>query len=331
LRHKFLPLARLTLLAVIALAVVVPPSSGLRAADFPTRLITLVVTAPPGGTTDILARAVADVMARQTGYTFIIENRGGAGGNIAAGYVAKAAPDGYTILASHAGPLIVNGYLFSSMPYDMERDLAPVAELGAVPILLVAGPKTGLRNVQDLIAKARAEPGKLFYGSQGNGTTAHLTMELLKQTAKIDLVHIPYKGSAPAMTALLSGEIQVMFDNSPTVLPQVQQGGAVPLGVATKDRIVQLPDLPTIGEQGFPGFESSAWFGMAAPAKTPVDVIARLNKMVNDALLSPQMAQRAKELGLVLPTPTPEEFGAFMRDERQKWKKIVEISGATAD
>jgi tripartite-type tricarboxylate transporter receptor subunit TctC len=325
-KRKFLCWARPVVVALIGLTI-----APLQAADFPTRLITIVVTAPPGGTTDILARAVADVMTRQTGHTFIVDNKGGAGGNIAAGYVAKAAPDGYTILASHAGPLIVNGYLFGNMPYDMERDLAPVAELGAVPILLVAGPQAGLRNVQDLLAKARAEPGKLFYGSQGNGTTAHLTMELLKQTAKVDLVHIPYKGSAPAMTALLSGEINVMFDNSPTVLPQVQQGGAVPLGVASKHRIVQLPDLPTVGEQGLPGFESSAWFGMAAPAKTPVDVIVRLNKMVNEALASPQMAQRAKELGLDLPTPTPEEFGAFMRDERQKWKRIIEVSGAKAD
>ena len=311
-------------LAGLLLASVVPVAA--LAAAYPQRAVTIVVPFPPGGTTDVVARVLAEKLSAILKQSVIVENRQGAGGNIGAAYVARAKPDGYTLLVSSAGPLSINQQLYANPGYDPIRDFAPVSLLASVPIMLAANPKAPFKSVAELIDYARQHPGGIAYGSQGSGTTSHLTMELLKLEAGIDLQHIPYRGSAPAATDLIGGQIQVMFDNSPTTYPQVQAGTMRALGVASAKRIDSMKNIPAIAET-VPGFESEAWFGLVAPAGTPEDVVRDLNGAVRQVLADPAVVRRFDEVGVKLMGDTPQAFGLFIRAETEKWGKIIKATG----
>ncbi|HEY8357669.1 MAG TPA: tripartite tricarboxylate transporter substrate binding protein, partial [Ramlibacter sp.] len=265
--HPFFP-PRRRLLALAAGAALALAAFGAAAQSFPTKAVTLVVPFPPGGTTDIVARVIAEGMAAELKQPVVVENRAGAGGNVGAESVARARADGYTLLVSTAGPLAINHHLYARQGYEPVRDFAPVALLGMVPIMLVTGVQQPFKTVPELIAYAKANPGKISYGSQGNGTTSHLTMELLKHEAGLEMTHVPYRGSAPAATDLIGGTIQVMFDNSPSTLPFVTGNRMRALGVASAERVPAMKDIPAISET-VKGFESSAWFALVAPAGTP--------------------------------------------------------------
>jgi tripartite-type tricarboxylate transporter receptor subunit TctC len=307
------------------MAGVLPAMPALAAEPYPAQTITLIVPFPPGGTTDVVARVLAEKLGPLLKQTVIVENRQGAGGNVGAAYVARAKPDGYTLLVSSAGPLSINQQLYASPGYDPIKDFAPVSLLASVPIMLVSNVKAPFRTVPELIAYAKQHPGRVAYGSQGSGTTSHLTMELLKLEAGVDMQHIPYRGSAPAATDLIGGQIQVMFDNSPTTYPQVKAGTMQALGVASEHRLPSMPDIPAIAET-IPGFESDAWFGLVAPARTPADVIARLNAAVRQVLADPAVIARFKEVGVDLVSDTPQEFQRFIQAEVEKWGKIIKAT-----
>jgi tripartite-type tricarboxylate transporter receptor subunit TctC len=311
-------------LAGAALAGLLPVAAA--QAAYPERAITIVVPFPAGGTTDVVARVLADKLSGIFKQSVIVENRQGAGGNIGAAYVARAKADGYTLLVSSAGPLSINQQLYANPGYDPARDFAPVSLLASVPIMLAANPQAPYTSVAELIAYAKQHPGSIAYGSQGSGTTSHLTMELLKLEAGIDLQHIPYRGSAPAATDLIGGQIQVMFDNSPTTYPQVRAGAMRALGVASAQRITSMKDIPAIAET-VPGFESEAWFGLVAPAGTPDDVVRDLNAAVRQVLADPAVIKRFDEVGVRLVGHTPQAFGQFIQAEMAKWGKIIQATG----
>lgn len=311
-------------LAGAALAGLLPVAAA--QAAYPERAITIVVPFPAGGTTDVVARVLADKLSGIFKQSVIVENRQGAGGNIGAAYVARAKADGYTLLVSSAGPLSINQQLYANPGYDPARDFAPVSLLASVPIMLAANPQAPYTSVAELIAYAKQHPGSIAYGSQGSGTTSHLTMELLKLEAGIDLQHIPYRGSAPAATDLIGGQIQVMFDNSPTTYPQVRAGAMRAVGVASAQRITSMKDIPAIAET-VPGFESEAWFGLVAPAGTPDDVVRDLNAAVRQVLADPAVIKRFDEVGVRLVGDTPQAFGQFIQAEMAKWGKIIQATG----
>lgn len=293
--------------------------------NWPAQPVSIVVPFPPGGTTDVIARVLAEKLGPILKQPVIVENRQGAGGNVGAAYVARAKPDGYTLLVSSAGPLSINQQLYASPGYDPIKDFAPVSLLASVPIMLVSNKEAPFKTVSELIAYAKAHPGRVAYGSQGSGTTSHLTMELLKLDAGIDLQHIPYRGSAPATTDLIGGQIQVMFDNSPTTYPQVKAGTLHPLGIASAHRLPSMQDIPSISET-VPGFESDAWFGLVAPAHTPPGVVEQLNAAVRQVLADPAVIAKFKATGVDLVSDTPQEFQRFILSEKDKWGKIIQAT-----
>jgi tripartite-type tricarboxylate transporter receptor subunit TctC len=295
-----------------------------------THPLTIVVPFPPGGTTDILARAVAEGMGRELKQTVIVDNRPGAGGNVGTEVVARAKPDGYTLMVTTAGPLSINQHLYKKLPFDPVKDLAPISMLASVPIMLVANPQQPYKTLAEFIAYAKANPGKLSYGSQGNGTTSHLTMELLKSQAGIDLVHVPYRGSSPASNDLMGGAIQVMFDNSPSTLPFVEAGRMRGLGVATAQRVPAMKTLPAISES-VKGFESVAWFAIVGPANMPADVLNKLNAAVNATLKRPDLVQRFGASGVQLTGGDPKTLAKFIQDESVKWGKVVKTADVRLD
>ena len=300
------------------------------AQDYPSRPVKIVVPFPAGGSNDIIARIVAQKLTERNGQTFLVENRGGAGGNIGAEAVASAEPDGYTLLLTAPPPLTINGSLYKKLPFDPAKAFAPVALIASVPIVLVVNPSVPAKNVGELIALAKAKPGTLNFGSSGIGSTNHLAGELLKSMAGIDIVHVPYRGAAPAMNDLLAGQIPFMFDNMPAVLPQVQGKAINAIAVAGAKRAEALPDVPTVAET-IPGFEASSWFGLVAPAKTPAPALAKLSGELESILKMPDVKKRLAELGAEPGTVFGEAFGRFMTDETAKWGKIIKASGATVD
>ena len=303
---------------------------GTSAHAFPDRPITLVVPFPPGGTTDIVARAIAEGLARELKQPVTVENRAGAGGNIGAEAVVRAQPDGHTLLVSTAGPLAINHHLYKAQKYDPARDFAPVALLGMVPIMLVTGPQQPFKTTAELIAYAKANPGRLSYGSQGNGTTSHLTMELLKHQTGIFMTHIPYRGSAPAATDLMGGQLHVMFDNSPSTLPFVQAQRMRALAIASPARVEAMKEIPTISES-VKGFSSVAWFALVAPAATPPDVVRMLNAATNAVLQRPDIRQKFAASGAELAGGTPADLARFMRSENTKWQGVVRAANIRLD
>jgi tripartite-type tricarboxylate transporter receptor subunit TctC len=301
------------------------------AQDYPVRPVKIVVPFPAGGSNDIIARLLAQKLGERTGQTFLIENRGGAGGNIGADAVATSEPDGYTLLLTAPPPLTINAALYKSLPYDPAKAFAPVALIASVPIVLAVHPSVQAGNVMELIALAKAKPGTLNFGSSGNGSTNHLAGELLKSMTGIDIVHLPYRGAAPAMNDLIAGHIPMMFDNIPAVLPQVHAKSIKAIAVAGAKRATALPDVPTVAESGVPGFEASAWFGLVAPAKTPAAVLAKLVNEVDAILKLPDVQKRFTELGAEPADISGAAFGRFLADETTKWTKIIQSSGATVN
>jgi tripartite-type tricarboxylate transporter receptor subunit TctC len=325
---------RRTLIAALAaslvVAVAVPPAA-LAQTAFPTRPIRIVVPFPPGGTTDILARAAAQKMAEAWKEQAVVDNRPGAGGNIGAELVAKAPPDGYTMLMGTVGTHSINASLYAKMPYDHVRDFAPVILVAAVPNVLVVHPSVPVNTVAELIAYAKANPGKLNFASSGSGTSIHLAGELFKVMAGVQMAHVPYKGSAPAIADLVGGQVQLMFDNLPSALPQITAGRLRALGVTSAQRAPALTGVPTIAESGLPGYEASSWFGLLAPAGTPKDVVAKVNGEVARWLASPEAKEKLLSQGANAAGGTPEDFARHIAAETAKWQQVVKASGAKVD
>jgi tripartite-type tricarboxylate transporter receptor subunit TctC len=300
-------------------------------ASFPSKPLTIIVPFTPGGTTDILARIVGQGLSVEFGQSVVIENRAGAGGNIGGQVAAKAAPDGYTLFMGTVGTQAINASLYKKMPFDPIKDFAPLTRVANVPNLLVANPDQPFKSVAELIAYAKANPGKVNFASSGNGTSIHLSGELFKTMAKVQMVHVPYKGSAPALTDLLGNQVGIMFDNLPSVIPHVRSGKLRPLAITTAKRSPELPDVPTIAESGLPGYEATSWFGLLAPAGTPAAVITKLNAAIVKVLGQPDVRKRISDQGAEVYSETPEQFAAFIQAEGVKWGKVVRDSGASLD
>ena len=299
---------------------------------YPGRPITIVVGFSAGGTTDIIARLLSDELRKGLGQPIIIENRPGAGGNIGADTVAKAKPDGYTLLMGSVGPLAINASLYKHMPYDNLKDLTPVTLVAHVPNMLVVNPRTvPAQTFQEFVALVKAHPGKYFYASTGSGTSSHLSGVLLNQLAGLDLTHVPYKG-AVALNDVLSGEqVQCMFATIPSAIQLVRGGKLRALAVTSLHRSGGVPNLPTISESGYPGFDASSWFGLVGPAGLPREIALKVQAEVARILKDPAMRDKFIQQGADPIGSTPDEFGQYMRDETAKWAKIVKVSGAKAD
>lgn len=300
-------------------------------ADFPNQPIKLVVPFPPGGSTDIAARVVGEHLALAWKQPVNIENRAGAGGSVGAEAVSRAAPDGYTMIMGVTGSHAINISLNPKLKYHPLRDFEPVTTVGTLPNVLVAHPSVQARNLTELIAQAKREPGKLSYASLGNGTAAHLTFEMLKQLAGVDILHVPYGGSGPAITALLAGNVQLMIDGLPSSVPHIQSGRMRPLAVTSLSRSPAAPEVPTIAESGFPGFSADAWNGLYVPKGTPAAIVEKLQSQVAQILKLPAVQERFASLGLRPVGNSPAEARAFTQAEIDKWARFVRASGATVD
>ncbi len=321
------PLGALT--AALAVACALGPSESI-AQTWPNRPVRMIVPLAPGGGTDILARLMAQRMGDTLGQTFVVENKPGAGTVIGAEMAAKSAPDGYTLYVSSPN-IVINHGLHPKLPYDALRDFAPISQWVSFSNLLVVHPSMPVKSVQELIDYARSRPGKINYGSSGNGATTHLGMELLKVMTGIDIVHVPYKGSAPAMADLLSGQVSLMLDAGATSNPQIKAGKLRVLGVTGSKRSALNPDVPTIAESGVPGYDSSVWIGLFAPAGTPVDIIHQLHSTVGQVLNTPEvrsklLAQEMEPIG-----SSPAEFSALVRSELDKWLKVIKTANVKID
>jgi len=302
------------------------------AADsYPAKPIRFVVAFPPGGGTDIIARSIAQKLAERLAQHVVVDNRPGAGGNIGTDIVAKSAPDGYTILMGSAGPLAINASLFAKMSFDPIKDLAPVTLAASTPNVLVVHPSLPARTVKELIALARSRPGEINFASSGHGTPAHLAGELFDSMTGVKLVHVPYKGAAPALADLLGGQVQLMFSTMPPALPHVKDGKLRALAVTSRKRSPAAPELPTIDEAALPGFEAITWHGVVAPAGTPAAIIARLNREIVAILHLPEVVERLSGQGTEALGSTPEEFASYIKSESVKWAKVVRESGAKAE
>ncbi|MBD8658008.1 tripartite tricarboxylate transporter substrate binding protein [Oxalobacteraceae sp. CFBP 13730] len=320
----------LTLAAASALGLLALTPLAAQAQAFPTKAITIIVPFSAGGTTDILARVLGQFISKDLGQPVIIDNRAGAGGNIGTQLVARAAPDGYTILMGTVGTHAINQSLYPKLAFDPIKDFAPLTRVALVPNLLVANPAQPFKTVKELMAYAKANPGKVTFGSSGSGTSIHLSGELFKQMAGVDIQHVAYKGSAPAVNDLLGNHIAIMFDNMPSAIGHVKAGKLRPLAVTTAQRSPALPDVPTIAEAGVPGYEATSWFGLLAPAGTPAPVVTKLNAAILKALADPDVKKKLLEQGAEPAGETPAQFAAFIASETVKWGKIVKQSGATA-
>jgi tripartite-type tricarboxylate transporter receptor subunit TctC len=319
-RSAALPAA---LLVVSAVAATLPPGAANAAQAYPARPIRIVVAYTPAGATDILARTIGQKMNESWGQPVIIENRPGANGNIGTEYAAKAAPDGYTFLMTTAGPHGINPSLYKKLGYDAVKDFAPVSLVALVPNVLVVNNALPVKSVKEFIAYIKANPGKLSYGSPGAGSTAHLSMELFKSMTGADIVHIPYKGSAGVLTDVMGGQIAATMDNMPPYLPQVKAGKIRALAVTPQKRSPALPDVPTIAEAGVPGYNSSAWFGLVAPAATPKDIINKISGETARILRLADVKPKLADLGAEPVGGTPEQFGAHIKAEIAKWAKVI--------
>jgi tripartite-type tricarboxylate transporter receptor subunit TctC len=312
---------------LVAVALALGCASAAQAQTYPDRPIRLIAPFPAGGLADVLARAVGDQMQRTLGQPVVIENRAGAGGNTGAAAVATAAPDGYTLLMSSAGILTANPHLYAKTPFDAETAFIPVSNVAQMNMLLVVHPKVPAQSLQEFVALAKKEPGKLNFGSPGIGTTGHLGLAMFMHAAQVRITHVPYKGAAPAVQDLIAGQIDGVVDNPPTVISHIQGGRLRPLAYAAKQRLSLLPDVPTAAEAGVANFEATSWFGIAAPAGTPAPIIARLHKEIVAAVRSPAMAERFAKTGARLVGDTPEEFAAQIRRERAQWGEIIKAAG----
>lgn len=294
---------------------------------YPAKPVRVVIAFPPGGPTDLVGRIIAAKLADQTGQQFVVENRAGAGGNIGAAEVARAAPDGYTIMMGTPGTQAINQFLYASMPYNTEKDFAPVSFVARVPNVLVAHPSLGFKTLQDLIASAKAKPNSLNSASPGNGSTGHLSLELLKTLAGVQIQHVPFTGSGPALQNLLAAQVQMTIDNLPPFLPHIKAGKLVALGVTTAERIAILPDVPTVASV-IPKYEASSWFVVVAPAATPNAIVRKLSAEIDRIIRTAAVSERFATLGAAPVGGTPEQLAAHLAAETLKWREVVRVSGA---
>mgnify|MGYP000258142439 CR=1 FL=1 len=299
--------------------------------QWPTKPVRFVVPFAPGGTSEIVARAVAQELSTALGQTVFVENKPGGAGVIAMTEVSKADPDGHTIILGHVGTLAVNPYAMPKHPYDVNKEFAPVILLARVPNVLAVAPDVPAKTLKEFVALAKAKPDSITYGSAGNGSSGHLAMEMLKQSAGIDTLHVPYKGGAAAITDVIGGQIPLLFINQDNALPQVQAGKLRALAVASVERNPVYPDVPTVAESGYPGFSAVSWFGLSAPAGTPKEVIAKLHEATVKAMNMPEVKTRLQSVGFVVVANSPAQFSDFVNSEIAKWGKAAKASGATLD
>ncbi|MFN3791117.1 Bug family tripartite tricarboxylate transporter substrate binding protein [Massilia sp.] len=306
-------------------------SLGAMAQNWPTSTVTVVVPWPPGGPSDIAARPLAKGLTQGLGQSFVIDNRAGGGGNIGTAAVTRAKPDGSTLLITSSAPIVINPSLYKNMSFDPLKDLAPVTNLLRVPLVLVAGPNVPAKNLKELMAFIQSKKGQFSYGSSGNGTPQHLTSELFASVTKLQMTHVPYKGSAPAISDLLGGHIPMMFDSTIAIMPHIKSGKVKPIAISSAKRSPLLPDVPTFAEAGLPQIESYAWYGMFAPAKTPANVVAKINAEAIKVMKGPEFQKVLADTGSDFVGDTPANFGKFVQAEHARWSKVVKDSGATVD
>ncbi|WP_137916926.1 tripartite tricarboxylate transporter substrate binding protein [Hydrogenophaga sp. 2FB] len=321
---------RLALIAVACAGASLLPLAA-SAQAYPSKPITMIVPFSAGGTTDILARIVGQALTEELGQSVIIDNRAGAGGNIGAQAAARAPADGYTLFMGTVGTHAINQSLYKKIPFDPVKDFTPLSRVANVPNLLVAHPSQPFKTVREMIAYAKANPGRINFGSSGSGSSIHLSGELFKSMAKVDMVHVPYKGSAPAVSDLLGNQIAIMFDNMPSAIQHVRSGKLRPIAVTTAKRSPELPDVPTIAEAGVPGYEATSWFGLFTVAGTPAPIVAQLNKALLKVLNQAEVKQKIAGQGGEVVAESSEQFAAFIKAESAKWGKVVKESGASAD
>lgn len=298
---------------------------------YPSKPIKFVVPYPPGGPTDLMARLLQTQLQAKLGATVIVDNRSGAGGNIGSDYVAKSPADGYTILLAASGPMAVNQSLYKTMPYDAQKDFAPIIQISAFPLALVLNPAVPASSLKEVLAIARSKPDALSFASAGNGTPQHLAGELFNKATALNLQHVPYKGAGPALNDLMGGHVKLMFDVLGSSLSHIKTGKLRPVAVTGATRSAMLPDVPTMIEAGLPGYEITAWHGIVAPAATPKPVVAKLNKTLNEIFADPAFRKRWEEIGTPVVGGTPESFAALIRSESIRLGKVVKDSGATVD
>jgi tripartite-type tricarboxylate transporter receptor subunit TctC len=313
------------LLAAAAVALLAGASA--QAQDYPTRPIKVVIAFPAGGPTDFVGRLLADKLKDFLGQPVIIENKAGANGAIGADFVAKSAPDGYTLFLTTSGAVTITPNLRTDTPYDTLRDFAPISRVVNVNEVLAVRPELGLKSVKDLAAMAKAKPGTLAFASTGVGSPPHLALELFQAAAGVKFVHVPYRGAAPAITDLLGGQVIAMFADAPVLMPQIRAGKLTALAIAAEQRNPVLPDVPTLAEEGYADTVTNNWYGLLAPAKAPPAIIARLNRAVRAALADPDVRQKLVNVGAVPAPTTPEEFTDFLRDELARWGKVIREKG----
>ena len=298
--------------------------------NYPDHAAKIVVGFSPGGTTDVLARIVAKGLTEELGETFVVENKAGAGSNIATDQVARAKADGYTLLMM-AITTTINQTLYNNIKFDVEKDFAPVALVAKVPNVLVANKNMPYNSVKELVEYATSKPEEVVYGSSGSGTSMHLSGELFKQQANVQMLHIPYKGSGPAMTALLGGEVHVMFDNMPSSAPHIKAGSLKPFAITSASRSPAFPDVPTLQELGYPNFTVDSWFGIVAPAGTPKEIVDKLNATIEKILSKPEVVEQMDGLGAVIEKNTPAQFGEFISAETKSWGDVIRKGGISVD
>jgi len=320
-------LTRRHFLGAVTLFAGVAPAAARAAEQFPTRQIHLIIPFTPGGGTDLIGRLVAAKLGDEYGQQIVVENRSGAGGNIGVGAAVAAAPDGYTLLIGSVSTISINPSLYTNLPYNSTRDLAPISQFASTPALLVVPADSPANSVGELIAIAKANPGKLNFGSAGNGTSHQLAAELFKFMAGIDIVHVPYRGSSPAVNAMLTGDIQLMFADIPAVLAMVQAKKFKALGITSPERFPLMPDIPTIAESGLPGYEVDVWYGVLAPAATPDPIIQQLNASIRKVGDLPDVREKLALLGAQVKTGSSADFAALIRREADRWAEIVKRAG----
>jgi tripartite-type tricarboxylate transporter receptor subunit TctC len=308
------------------------PALAARAAGpWPSQSLRLVVPFPPGAANDTLGRAIAEQLTTRLGQTVVVENRAGAGGAVGSEVVARSAPDGYTLLLGHIGTLAVNPAMYPNLPYNVQKDFAPVAMIALVPNVLVAYPKLPFANIQGLVAHARANPGQLRYCSAGNGSAGHIVMLAFLNALGLEMEHVPYRGLGPALTDLMAGRVDVTLGGAPTVAPLVQQGVLRALAVSSAKRVVSLPEIPTVAETVSPGFDVVPWYGIAAPAGTPAPIVLRLNAEINASLNSASVKERLEQEGAVPAPMSPDQFASLIGTELGRWAKLIRDAGVTAN
>ncbi len=309
--------------SLIALALAAMAMPALAAETFPSRPIRVIVPYAPGGNVDISARIIAPPLGETLGQTVVVDNRPGAGGNLGASLVAKATPDGYTLLVGSSGPLSVNPVIFKSLPYDSLKDFAPISTVQAVPLVVLAGPKSNFNSIADIINAAKVRPGKVTMASAGAGTTNHFAIELFANMANVKLLHVPYKGSGPALSELLGGQVETMIDQLAASIGYVKDGRLKVLAVTTPQRAAALPNVPTLDELGYKGYNAATLLGLLAPAGTPKPVVGTLNAAMRKVMDNNAVAERFRGLGANPGASSPEEFSTRIRDELQQWQKLV--------